>query len=187
MCTNVSLWDLWIINLYYWTQTLVCRPWLSPLLLWVTASFLPPPTSRPFWPRTSTQHLPPASCRSLDVVSVFSANPRDGSDAVGIPAAQWQFVKHRKSSDPSPTPNSRIRHVQSHFESSFFPPLEAPNFSEASSPRPHDQMHWVAAVWLARKKNGVNKQFTMAATKVATCPLVKRRPYCTKTNRGTEF
>lgn len=103
MCTNVSLWDLSIINLYYWTQTLVCRPWLSPLLVWVTATFLRPPTSRPFWPRTSTQHLPPASCRSLDVVSVFSANPRDGSDAVGIPAAQRQFVKHRKTSDPSPT------------------------------------------------------------------------------------
>lgn len=82
-----------------------------------------------------------SSSSSLDVVSVFSAKPRDGSDAVGIPAAQWQFAKHRKTSDPSPTPNSRVRHVQSHFESSFFPPLEALNFSEVSSPRPHDQMH----------------------------------------------
>lgn len=44
-----------------------------------------------------------SSSSSLDVVSVFSANPRDGSDAVGIPAAQWQFVKHRKTSDPSDT------------------------------------------------------------------------------------
>lgn len=122
MCMNVSLWDLLIINLNYWTQTLFGRPWLSPLLVWVTASFLRPPTSRPFWPRTSTQHLPPACCRSLDVVSVFSVNPRDGSDAVRIPAAQRQFVKHRKTSDTSDTKQPHSPRSKS---------LQSPRFSAA--------------------------------------------------------
>lgn len=129
MYTIESVWNVLIINLYYYghrcsSADLGCHHCLFESLL-------------PFNLRTLDVN---AASSSLGVVSVFSVDPRDGRDVVRIPAAQWQFVKHWKTSNPSDTEQPHLPRSGSR-QALVFLPLEAVNFSECSSPRPHDHVH----------------------------------------------
>lgn len=157
------MWDLLLINLYCCTQTLSCRPWPSPLLC------------------LSYCCLSTASNQSpiLDLgrqCSVFPQPPLTGSC----------LRKHWETSDSSGTQTHSPRSKVSSSPRFFF--STARSVTAASSPRVHMTRctESLPCDW-PEKKNGVNKQFAITANKVATCPLVKRRPYSTKTNRRTEF